>query len=78
MNKNMVEKAQKLLEEINELENIKYFAPHHYRHPIHFELRQHYGDSSQTIVRIDARHNSRLVAVVQEILLELKAELESL
>ena len=75
-----VEKANKILEEIRELEKCRKIAKEEFfKNSAHFELcsKKYYTDSGIR-AHIPKRYNKRLLSVVDEIIAELKDELENI
>ena len=81
MDKETVEKANDLLNQINELKKYDEMSKHqNYGNTMHFEILQHYGsDISPTLqIKISRKHNARLLLEVKKIILELEEELDSI
>lgn len=76
MNTDLVKKANAIVEEIESLGKYKKFLDKR-DNSVHFDIREHYGSDSGK-VNIDKRHNERLIKIVENIITELKTELENL
>ena len=81
MKKKLVEVAKEILNEIEELKKIeKMCADKQHGDVAHFRFQQHYGNiiKDYELVVIDRRHTSRLMDVINDIILELESKLEKL
>jgi len=68
-------RAAEILAELEEMEKHKGIMSKY--QTAHFEAVEHYGDNAKRVY-FEKRHNEKFVNVVEEIIKELKSELEAL
>jgi hypothetical protein len=80
MKKETAKKGNELLEEIEELKKYKKLLnSKEHGHCTHFEIVQHFGECKDyQKVKIERKHNDRLIIEIEKIIKELEAELEAL